>query len=54
MAFLLDTHTFLWFINGDKKLPKNIRSVIDNIDNKCYLSIDHYLRINHRLNVDFY
>ncbi len=58
MAFLLDTHTFLWFINGDKKLPKNIRSVIDNIDNKCYLSIASLweiaikMRVN-KLELDF-
>ena len=24
MGYLIDTHIFLWFVSGDKKLPKNI------------------------------
>ena len=39
MAFLLDTHTLLWFYAGEEKLPSNIRLMIENIDNECYVSI---------------
>ncbi|RDC57161.1 type II toxin-antitoxin system VapC family toxin [Pedobacter chinensis] len=39
MPFLLDTHTFIWFINGDNNLPKNVIDKIKNLDNQCYLSI---------------
>lgn len=39
MDLLLDTHTFIWFINGDTQLPKNTLSLIEKIENKCYLSI---------------
>jgi PIN domain nuclease of toxin-antitoxin system len=39
MNLLLDTHTFIWFLNGDKKLPKYITNIIADIDNKCFLSI---------------
>jgi len=39
MSFLLDTHTFIGFINGDKDLPKNVVKTITNINNKCYLSV---------------
>lgn len=39
MNFLLDTHTFIWFINGDKLLPKNIIKAIKNIENTCNISI---------------
>ena len=39
MRLLLDTHTFIWFVNGDKALPENVKKVIKNIDNKCFISI---------------
>jgi PIN domain nuclease of toxin-antitoxin system len=28
MSYLLDTHTLIWFINGDEKLPLNVRNLI--------------------------
>lgn len=39
MAFLLDTHTFLWFINGDKKLPISIKNKIEDTKIPCFLSV---------------
>ncbi len=39
MAFLLDTHTFMWFIEGDKSLPPKSRDIIKDVNNKCFLSI---------------
>jgi len=39
MNLLLDTHTFIWFLNEDKKLPKYITNIIADIDNKCFLRI---------------
>jgi len=39
MELLLDTHTFIWFINGDKSLPERIKRSIANIDNSCFISI---------------
>lgn len=39
MRFLLDTHTFLWFINGDKKLPKTTRILIADMENEVLLSV---------------
>lgn len=29
----------MWFISGDKKLPKGIKQKIENIDFPCYISI---------------
>jgi PIN domain nuclease of toxin-antitoxin system len=29
VALLLDTHAFLWWLDGDKKLPRKIRARID-------------------------
>lgn len=39
MQFLLDTHTFIWFINGDSSLPENVLNNIRNINNRCFISI---------------
>ncbi len=38
MAFLLDTHTFLWFVSGDNKLPPSVRNKIKDIQQPCFLS----------------
>jgi len=39
MRYLLDTHTFLWFLEGNELLPIEVKKVITNPDNKCLLSI---------------
>jgi PIN domain nuclease of toxin-antitoxin system len=39
MAFLLDTHAFLWFISGDDQLPTTVKSKIINIRESCFLSV---------------
>ena len=38
MNILLDTHTFLWWLDGDKKLPKKARNLIQDEANSVYLS----------------
>ena len=39
MAALLDTHTFLWFVSGEKQLPEKIKNKILDINEPCYISI---------------
>jgi len=39
MDILLDTHVFMWFMNGDKALSEGHRGTIRNVNNKCYFSI---------------
>ena len=39
MSYLLDTHVFIWFINGQASLPKEVRNKIKNLKNSCYISI---------------
>jgi len=39
MNCLLDTHTLIWFLNGDKKLSKTVIALIENNDNKKFISI---------------
>ncbi len=39
MAFLLDTHAFLWFVSGDKQLPETVKAKIRDINEPCFLSV---------------
>lgn len=39
MRFLLDTHTFLWYIGGHPKLPQTARQQISDLQNTPVLSI---------------
>src|SRR5471030_1450707 len=39
MNLLLDTHTFIWFINGDESLSDQAIAEIKNIENQCFFSI---------------
>jgi len=39
MEYLLDTHAFLWFIDGSIELSPQAKKIIQNTDNNIYLSI---------------
>ena len=39
MKFLLDTHTFIWFLEGSERLPKKLVERIRDLNNECYVSI---------------
>ncbi len=39
MRLLLDTHPFIWFINGDNQLPEKVKILIADSENECFLSI---------------
>lgn len=39
MDILLDTHTLIWFLNGDINLPDNVRDSIENPENYKTVSI---------------
>jgi len=39
MQYLLDTHTFLWFINGDAQLSDKAQTIIENPIHERYISI---------------
>ncbi|HYJ80208.1 MAG TPA: type II toxin-antitoxin system VapC family toxin [Longimicrobiaceae bacterium] len=38
MRLLLDTHTFLWWLAGDRRLPGAARSAILEVGNEVYVS----------------
>jgi len=39
MKLLLDTHIFLWYISGDRKLADNTKDIISDPANEVYLSV---------------
>ncbi|MDQ7063337.1 MAG: type II toxin-antitoxin system VapC family toxin [candidate division KSB1 bacterium] len=39
MRLLLDTHIFLWYISGDKRISKSIKHQIQNAENDVFLSV---------------
>ncbi|MCB0375084.1 MAG: type II toxin-antitoxin system VapC family toxin [Sinomicrobium sp.] len=45
MNYLLDTHTVLWFITDDKKLPEKTKGLIQDPDNVCFVSIASFWEI---------
>ena len=39
MTILLDTHAFIWFLNGDNQLSAKLKEAIEDTTNTCFLSI---------------
>ena len=39
MKYLLDTHTFLWFINDDAAMSATAKTLIEDPQNAIYLSV---------------
>lgn len=39
MNLLLDTHAVIWYITKDRRLPNNLKQLIDDTDNACCVSI---------------
>ena len=51
MGYLLDTHAFLWFINGSVDLSPRAKGIIQNSDNTVYLSIASFWEIAIKMNI---
>jgi PIN domain nuclease of toxin-antitoxin system len=51
MEYLLDTHTFLWFINGDEQLSQKAKGAIINPDAIKYISIISFWEIAIKVNL---
>ena len=39
MRFLLDTHTFIWWVADDPQLSLSAKTIISNPDNEIYFSV---------------
>lgn len=42
MNLLLDTHTLIWYITDNQRLPANTRSLIELPENICFVSLATY------------
>jgi PIN domain nuclease of toxin-antitoxin system len=51
MAYLLDTHTFLWFTNDDKLLSEKARKAISDPSTSKYISIATFREIAIKLKI---
>jgi len=49
MQYLLDTHTLLWFLEGNEQLPDHLREEIENTNNACFISIASLWEISIKL-----
>jgi PIN domain nuclease of toxin-antitoxin system len=45
MNLLIDTHTLIWFITDNDKLPSKTKKIIENLDNNCFVSIATFWEI---------
>jgi len=39
MRVLVDTHVFLWWVEGDRPLPARARAVLADPENECLISL---------------
>jgi len=51
MNFILDTHTFLWFIGGEPLLPMKIRTLIEDPANRRFLSVASLWEIGIKISI---
>lgn len=52
MKILLDTHVLLWFLNGDKKLSKHQKEIIESSKNLKFISIASLWEISIKLSLN--
>jgi PIN domain nuclease of toxin-antitoxin system len=52
MDLLLDTHTLIWFLNGDEKLSDHVRDAIENPNNSKIVSIGSIWEISIKISLD--
>lgn len=52
MNYLLDTHTLLWFINGDILLSEKTKKIIQNFDNNCFVSMASIWEISLKISLN--
>ena len=51
MKYILDTHTFIWFSEDDKKLSRTAAKAITNKSNECFISIVSLWKISIKCNL---
>lgn len=54
MRFLLDTHTFLWFVTNDMKLGEKARQLISEPTNQIFISPATYWEVAIKVGIGKY
>lgn len=52
MNILLDTHSLIWFLNGDETLSKTLKKAIENSNNTVIVSIASIWEIAIKISLD--
>jgi PIN domain nuclease of toxin-antitoxin system len=52
MKLLLDTHSLIWFLNGDEKLSHKVKIAIENPDNEKFVSVASIWEIAIKISLD--
>lgn len=52
MSYLLDTHSFLWFLEGNTNLSLKARKIIENSNNTLFVSIASIWEIAIKISLD--
>ena len=52
MNLILDTHSLLWYISGDKQLPSKVIEIINQSSNRCFISIASIWEIAIKLSLE--
>jgi PIN domain nuclease of toxin-antitoxin system len=52
MDLLLDTHTLIWFLNGDEKLSAKVKDSIEDFNNTKFVSIASIWEIAIKISLD--
>lgn len=45
MNLLIDTHALIWFITDNERLPVKTKKIIEDRENRCYVSVATYWEI---------
>ncbi len=51
MNLLLDTHAFMWFVNGNPSLGKKARKAIESVNNRKFFSVASLWEIAIKINI---
>lgn len=51
MKYLLDTHSLIWFTEGNPRLPEATKAVIEDIDTVCFVSVASFWEISIKISL---
>ena len=51
MKYLIDTHTLIWYLEGNRKISETAVSTIKNLDNDIYVSVSSFWEIAIKMSI---